>query len=265
MSNENATPRATADSTCSLFMVEFSRYTNDFASGFLSRCRRTTRPARSGGRDATEHAAELLIAPSRSRLVERFWVHPPKTFRKGIGSGSIRREIFGRGVVQPWNADNPPLRCGLSTFLFLFGVLSFEHKQALFLALDKLANNLMARSQQIRDQARRAIADTQPNKLGWMPEHDGSLVKVCILGDNDKSMLFGPLPKDAVVNAPKCIQRPKGVRDRRRGASANANGPPNFPRSIERQGAAAAQGCGDDDDPPARDAPERRRRAQPAP
>ena len=27
-----------------------------------------------------------------------------------------------RSFVQPWNADNPPLRSGLSTFLFLFGV-----------------------------------------------------------------------------------------------------------------------------------------------
>src|SRR5204862_6426440 len=27
-----------------------------------------------------------------------------------------------RSFVQPWNADNPPLRSGLSTFLFLFAI-----------------------------------------------------------------------------------------------------------------------------------------------
>src|SRR6185369_2594972 len=30
---------------------------------------------------------------------------------------------FRRGFVQPWNANNPPLRSGLSTFLLLLGVM----------------------------------------------------------------------------------------------------------------------------------------------
>src|SRR5690242_17375047 len=80
-----------------------------------------------------------------------------------------------------------------------FGLLSFEDKQALRLALDKLANNLVTRSQKIRDHARGAIADAQPNELGWKAEDDGSLVEICILRNNSKSMFFGPVPNDTVV------------------------------------------------------------------
>src|SRR5213075_1933817 len=57
--------------------------------------------------------------PIRHRPGTRGNHRGPKTFRKE--SPFQRLGDLRRSFVQPWNADNPPLRSGLSTFLFLFG------------------------------------------------------------------------------------------------------------------------------------------------
>ena len=81
----------------------------------------------------------------------------------------------------------------------LLGRLSFEHKHALSLARDELANDLMARPQARCDQARRTITDSQPNELGRGAEHDRPLIEVRILGEDGESVLLRPGPDDAII------------------------------------------------------------------
>jgi hypothetical protein len=81
----------------------------------------------------------------------------------------------------------------------LLGRLSFEHKQALSLARDELANDLMARSQKRCDQSRRTIAHSQPNELGRRAEHNGLVIEVRILGEDRETVLFRPGPNDAII------------------------------------------------------------------
>src|SRR5213075_503195 len=59
--------------------------------------------------------------PIRHRPGTRGNHRGPKTFRKE--SPFQRLGDLRRSFVQPWNADNPPLRSGLSTFLFLLAML----------------------------------------------------------------------------------------------------------------------------------------------
>lgn len=81
----------------------------------------------------------------------------------------------------------------------LIAVSALQHEEGLGLALDKLANYLIARSQKTRDEAGGAIAHAQPDELRRMAKQKGSLVEVRILGDNSEFMTFGPVPDAAVV------------------------------------------------------------------
>src|ERR1035438_9372824 len=61
------------------------------------------------------------FSPSFSLAKEADIEYNPHVFWRGL------RGFFSlpprSGFVQPWNANNPPLRSGLSTFLFLLEVL----------------------------------------------------------------------------------------------------------------------------------------------
>jgi hypothetical protein len=99
----------------------------------------------------------------------------------------------------PLTFDLKPKRYRGFTAPGWFGLLPFEDKETLRLTLDKLENNLIARSQNIRYQTGGTIADTQPDELGRMSGQNGPLVKIRILGSNRKPMLFGPIPNDPVI------------------------------------------------------------------
>jgi hypothetical protein len=58
---------------------------------------------------------------ARSRELGETPSHP-NTFRKVPLLSPFPLNLL-RGFVQPGNADNPPLRSRLSTFLFLFGLI----------------------------------------------------------------------------------------------------------------------------------------------
>jgi hypothetical protein len=65
---------------------------------------------------------DLRLLPFSERSQQAYWhcvgqLAAPFTFRKGLPSQPRR------GIVQPGNAANPPLRSGLATFLFLLGIV----------------------------------------------------------------------------------------------------------------------------------------------
>jgi hypothetical protein len=96
------------------------------------------------------------------------------------------------------------------------GRLPFEHEQALRLALDELANDLIARPQKRYDQERRTIADPQPNELGRGAQQNGSLVEVRVLRDDRVPVLLRPCPNYAIIGffeamALMCVEPGSGI------------------------------------------------------
>ena len=73
-----------------------------------------------GQADGPDQVFRAAVAAHGVLFLEGGKFLSPKTFRKGSGE-QLRRGVSAcdapADFVQPWNASNPLLRCGLDTFL----------------------------------------------------------------------------------------------------------------------------------------------------